>query len=255
MSSLALSKRRTSLFGLVAIAAAVVTGLGIYSYLSWLRAQIPIAGKLVPIVVAAQDIAPGTVLEASMLDVSEHPEKYLPAGALGSSSEAVGKVTSVPLFAGEAVVAKKLGSQGGFSSTVPPGTRAFSLIVPFGAGLEAPPTPGDRVDVIVTLGQDVIGSPRTTTVLRHKEVAAVGRVPPPAVSQGSDADGGEASDRLSFDRLGGRDGIALTIFVTPDEAQRLAMAQTLGRVTVVLGPAAAPEEAAPPSVSVEDLAA
>jgi len=253
MSSIALSKRRTSLFGIVAVTAAALTGLGIYSYLSWLRAQIPLAGKLVPLVVASEQIAPGTVLDASMLDLVDHPEKYLPEGALGSSVDAVGKVVSVPLFQGEAVVEGKLGAKGGFSSTVPPGARAYSLIVPFGSGLEAPPRPGDRVDVIVTLGQEVLGTPRTSTVLRHKEVASVSTVPAPASVDAGSQDA--PADRLNFDRLGGRDGIALTIFVTPHEAQKLAMAQSLGRVTIILAPATPPEEAAPPSVSVEDLAA
>lgn len=245
MSTLALTRRRTSVWGALAVLAALATGLAVYSYLSWLRSQIPVAGKLVPLVVAARDLEPGTSLEASMLRLTEHPQRYLPFGAISDQEKVIGRVLAVPVFEGEPITSRKVGRTGGLSSIVPPGTRAYSITIPSGSGLGVLPKPGDRVDVIVTLPREVLGDPTSMTVLRAKEVAAI------ATSSGS---GGKVARQLGIESAA-EAGASITLFVTPAEAERLAMAESLGRITIVLAPAGSETEPPPPPIRPGDLAA
>lgn len=243
MSTLALVRRRTGVWGILAALAAVVTGIGVYSYLSYLRAQVPIAGSLVPVVVASQDVDPGTVLDAGLVELSDHPEKYLPQGSLNKISLAIGKVTTVPIFAGEPIVERKLGAAGGLSSVVPPGQRAFSLAVSSGA-LGFSPKPGDRVDVVVTFPREVLGEATTLTVLRGKQIATVGA--------SRTASSGKVARQLGLNSEQ-REGMGLTLFVTPEEAQKLALAETMGKITVVLSPQDASDDNFPKPVRPADL--
>lgn len=227
MATLLLNRRRASASSLLAVGAAAVAGLGVYSYLSFLRAQIPVSGELTPMIVARVDIEPGTSLEPPMLEVAKHPARYLPAGSVASIPAAAGQVAKVPIFRGEPITARKMGPSGGISSVVPPGQRAFSLSVASGASLGFLPRPGDRVDVIVTLPPEILGKATSETILRFKQVASVGSAAP--VSSGKE-DGKFGIGSSEERKLG------ITLFVTPEEAQRLAMAEAVGRITVVLAP-------------------
>lgn len=227
MATLVLNRRRASLPGLLAAAVAIVTGIGVFSYLSYLRGQIPIAGKLAPMVVAATNIEPGTQVEPHMLELDLQPSRYLPEGALGARSAVEGKVVTVPVFKGEPITTLKMGRTGGLSSVVPTGQRAYSLAVASGASLGFLPRPGDRVDVIVTLPAEALGRATTQTVLRFKQVASVGAAPNSGSAKNQDKFGIPAS---------GEKGLGITLFVDPSEAQRLAMAEALGKITVVLAP-------------------
>ena len=241
MSTLALTRRRTSFRSVAALLAAALTGLAVYSYLSWMRSQIPVAGKLVPMIVASKDLAPGATLDGTMIEVMDHPERYLPKGALLTRTAVLGRVLRVPVFAGEAITSRKLGTRGGLSSVVPPGMRAYSLTAASGLGFV--PKAGDRVDVIVTLPREVLGEPTTVVALSGKEVAAVG--------QSDTGSLGRMGEQLGIEDKEGA-GLALTLFVTPEEAQHLAMAEAMGRITVVLAPTK-DEQLKPGPIRPEDL--
>jgi len=248
LAVLALTRRRTSLWSVLAIVAAVATGLAVFSYLSWLRGQIPVAGKLVPTVVAVADLEPGTVLTGAMLDVVDQPSKYLPPGTLRATSSAIGKVLGVPVFSGEVLTQKKLGSKGGASSVVPPGMRAYSLSIGSVTGLSFIPTPGDRIDVLATFPPEVLGQATTVTILRSKEVASVGES-----AAAGEKGGGRVASQLGITSPGER-RVAITLFVTPQEAERLAMAEALGKITLTLAPSKVEEAPPPAPVTAKDLA-
>lgn len=245
MSSYILARRRTTLTGAMAVIAALVTGLAIYSYLSFVRAQMPIAGKLVPLVVAAADIEPGTTIDASLVKVVTHPQRYLPPQSLHSIESVLGKITTVPIFAGEALTARRFGVTGGRSSSIPKGLRAFTLTFESAGALGTVPGVGDRVDVIATFTREVLGEASSVTILRQKEVAEVVGAGAPSSSK--------VGSRLALPGSASA-SIGVTLFVTPTEAQKLAMAESLGRLTLVLAPVGG-DEAAPPPMSPTDLAA
>lgn len=248
MAVLAMTRKRTSLWGVLAVVVAVATGLAVFSYLSWLRGQIPVAGKLVPTVVAAADLAPGTVLTAAMLEVVDQPSKYLPPGTLRAASDAIGKVLGIPVFSGEIITQKKIGQKGGASSVVPAGMRAYSLSVGSVSGLSFVPSPGDRIDVLATFPPEVLGQATTVTILRSKEVASVGE------SAAGDSGGGRVAAQLGIASSQER-RVAITLFVTPVEAQRLAMAEALGKITLTLAPPNLEEAPPPAPVTAKDLGA
>lgn len=231
------------MWGILAVLAALATGVAVYSYLHYLRSQVPISGKLVPMVVAAADLESGTVLEAGMLELVQHPESYLPLGAIREATKVVGQALSVPVLKGEPITSRKVGSNGGLSSVVPAGTRAYSLSVPAGSGLAFLPKPGDRVDVIATFPREVLGEPTSMTILRGKRVAAIAT---------SSESSGEMAERLGIQPVT-EGGVIVTLFVSPVEAERLAMAESLGKITIVVAPIGAESEPAPAPVRPGDL--
>lgn len=244
MHALVLNRRRTSLWGVVAVLAAITTGLALYSYLSYLKAEIPIAGKLVPMVVASVDIEPGSILIPSMLTLRDHPSRYLPDGAVHTKDAVAGQTSAMPILRGEAITLRKLSSKGGLSSVVPPGMRAYSLSTTSQSSLNFLPNTGDRVDVIVTFPAEVLGQASSITVLRHKEVASVG--------SDSRNPSGKVRDRLTIEG-GSETGVSITLYVTPEEAEHLALAEALGRIKVVLAPTNATDEPAPGPVTPKQI--
>lgn len=242
MSTIILTRRKASLRSIFAVLFAVAATLAVYSYLSWMKAQIPVSGKLISMVVAKRDLQAGEILDASMLELVEHPSKYLPIGAFKGIDSVLGKVLSVPVFRGEAVTSPKLGSKGGVSGLVPAGTRAYFLTLP-NDGMA--PRAGDRVDVLATLPREVLGEPTTITVLRGKEVASMSLREAGSDSVG-DSLGLEASDRAK---------LGITLFVTPEEAEKLAMAEALGKITLIFAPFEADESGTPRPIRPADLGA
>jgi pilus assembly protein CpaB len=242
---LTLSRRRIFAFRTLAALAALGTGLAVYSYLFWLRSQAGVSEELVPVVVATRDLPPGTVLEPPMVEVSRHPGRHLPPGAIGSVDSALGEVVAVPLFRGDPITGRKIGrDRGGGPSAIPNGMRAYTLLAASGWGPAFRPRTGQAVDVIVTLPQEVLGEARSVTVVRSRRVAAVGSVP---------SRPGLAAGRMERDPSA--PALMITLFVTSEEAERLAMAESLGRVTVVLAPENAGEGDDPAGVTPRDLGA
>src|SRR5687767_8622626 len=121
MSTIVLTRRKASLRSAFAVLFAVAATLAVYSYLSWMKAQIPVSGKLISMVVATRDLQAGETIEPAMLELVEHPSRYLPVGAFKGIDPVVGKVLSVPVFRGEPLTKAKLGSKGGVSGLVPAG--------------------------------------------------------------------------------------------------------------------------------------
>jgi Flp pilus assembly protein CpaB len=88
------------------------------------------------------------------------------------------------------------------------------------------PRAGDRVDVMVTFPGEVLGEPTTMTILRSAKVASV--------TTGKGATSPVASELMP--EGASQSDWSVTLFVTPAEAERLAMAESLGRVAVVVAP-------------------
>jgi pilus assembly protein CpaB len=216
--------RRTTVWAGLALLGAACTVVSLQRYIGWLRAQIP-AGGLVEVAVAARDIEAGQVIEAGMVRTAGLPARAVPRGALRSADAAVGNAAMTPLDEGQALTARTIG-RGGPSALVPKGMRAFDLLADAG-GLA--PRQGDRVDVIATFPGDVTTPPTATTVLRWRAVAGFMAASDASATMGF----GPALGDVEGSSPPGR----ITLLVTPEEAERLAMAETYGHLRVVLGPA------------------
>lgn len=216
--------RRTTLWAAVALLGAVCTAAGLQRYIGSLRAQVP-PGGLVDVAVAARAIEPGEVVEAGMVRTAGLPAGVVPRGALRTAEAAVGSAAMVPLDEGQAFTERTVG-RGGPSALVPSGMRAYDLAADAG-GLA--PRQGDRVDVIATFPGDGMVPPSATTVLRWRAVAGFRAASDPSATMGF----GPALGDVEGSSPPGR----ITLLVTPEEAEQLAMAETYGHLRVVLAPA------------------
>jgi pilus assembly protein CpaB len=111
-------------------------------------------GPLVPVLVAARDLASGARIGERALAVRRVPARFAPPDAIGAAAEAAGARTAVPVAAGSYLTAGQLESvggsgPGGAGSQLGPGERTVEVGVSGGGTLGAL-APGARVDVVVS---------------------------------------------------------------------------------------------------------
>jgi len=199
------------------------------------------SGKLetVPIYVALNDINVGDSITPEMVKIEDWPKDKVPQFALADLEKIKGQRPRVKLFAGEPIVEPKLGGDGIPTTTIPDGFRCVAVTGnkdELGAGLL---TPGDRVDVQlnVTRNRDQgIFEPRTQVILTNIRVFAVDQ---------------------QYDRSNdtGEKHIAsvVSLLVTPDQANRLDLAQKLGEVRLILRHPDDMDETVSGPITVSDL--
>jgi Flp pilus assembly protein CpaB len=96
------------------ILTAVVLGLMLGFYVQdsvSSQQQSIMAPPVVPVVVAAANISPGTVLRAENLRVVQWPEQILPPNTINSIQKIQGLVITVPVNQGEPILLPKLVQQ------------------------------------------------------------------------------------------------------------------------------------------------
>lgn len=175
----------------------------------------PALGPQVTVVTASTGLPRGSVLVTSSLGTARIPEAFAPPGAIGSVERAVGRVLTADLAPGDVVTATRLAGRGvgPVAALVPDGLRAIGIAAPIPGGLR----PGDRVDVLATFGAE--GRVFTETAGLALEVLDV--LTPARAALGP---AGEGSPTL-------------IVLATPDVAERLATATTVGSLQIaILGP-------------------
>ena len=211
-------------YRIVLVAALVVAAgatFGVYRVISDMRASSRVVTQ--PVVVASADIAEGAALTPTLLSVTQLPVAAIPAGAYTSPDSVVSRVARVAIFKGEAIVPGRLAPEGttaGIEVKITPGKRAMAVRIDDVAGLSGLIQPNSRVDVLVTIqdqGDNATGAGRVSKLfMGNMRVLSVGQ---------------------QFDR--GADGRAVgagtaTLEVTPEEAERLAVAGREGSIQLVL---------------------
>ena len=174
------------------------------------------------VVLAARSLQVGTVIEPEDIKLVSWPGNALPAGYVASASEAVGRGITTPVAENEPLMAVKLASKeagGGLPIIIKDGMRAVSVRVDEIIGVAGFVLPGTRVDVMVTLDK----SPEenrpqaiTKTILQNVQTLAAGQ-------------------QVQRDVEGKPQTVtAITLLVTPDEAELLALAAKEGRIQLAL---------------------
>jgi pilus assembly protein CpaB len=202
------------------------------------------ASATTKVVVAAHDIAARTTLKSSMLEVADVPTDSVLNGTFSNIDDLDGQVTRYPLVSGEQVLASQIGvlqkAAEGLSFVVPAGMRAFSVSVSEETGVGGMILPGDLVDVIAILDAGTVGVDKAVTIVQSVEVLAVaqtaqepipadrptGTVTPSAVS-------GTLGERPA-DLKANPEARTVTLAVTPEQAQLLALVHTQGDVALSL---------------------
>ncbi|HET8730623.1 MAG TPA: Flp pilus assembly protein CpaB [Moraxellaceae bacterium] len=189
------------------------------------------------VVVASRDIQLGTRLEAEMLKVVRWPSASQPSGVFHSESELLGRVVNSSVITGEPVVEPKLappGSTGGLSALIAPGTRALTVKVNEVVGVAGFALPGNYVDVLVH-AEDENNHPFSRIVLERILVLAV--------AQDTNAD--PSKPKVVN---------AVTLQVTPEEAEKLDLARGIGQLSLVLRNQVDSEAVMTKGAKVSDLA-
>jgi len=170
-----------------------------------------------PVVVASRDLDPGSPLTASMLQQTPWPSGAVPAGAFEDVKKLEGRVVRSPVFKGEPVLEPKLapeGTKGGLPSIIQNGKRAISVKVNEVVGVAGFALPGSFVDVMVHIS-DNKNKPVSKIVLNRILVLAV-------------------AQEASRDETKPKVVNAVTLEVTPEQAEKIDLARSIGALSLVL---------------------
>lgn len=196
------------------------------------------AATTVEVLVTAHDIEAGASLEAGDLRWQAWPASAVSPGwqVRGHRpASLVGRIMPMRLAAGVPVtsaMSKAAGNGSGFAAAIRPGWRAATIAVTPAAGLAGFVAPGDHVDVLLV---QTLGNRRTAqTLLADLGVLGVDQrqradrtlVAPLAAASDVIADATRASGSTPPDLV--------TLEVTPRQAEALAIAAELGKLSLVL---------------------
>jgi pilus assembly protein CpaB len=176
-----------------------------------------------PVVVAALPILRGASLSPAMLKTVNYPKDAVPVGAFSATKDLTGPTARVALrsFAvNEPILTAKLngpGAKTALAGALSPGMRAVSVKSDEVTSVAGFALPGDRVDILLTHMVGAGQAQTSVTRVLAENVRVLG------VDQSSDAE----SDKPVV-------GKAVTVEVTPDQAQALSLAQAVGTVSLSL---------------------
>src|SRR5208282_4622205 len=172
----------------------------------------------VPVVVAADDILVGARLEAHDARVITLPQTAIPPGAFSVMSSVLGRGAILPISKGDFILPSKLAAMNagaGLPSMIPQGMRAVSVRVNDVVSVAGFVQPGTHVDVLATGTQGGSNERQTITVLENVLVLAVGK----------------SLDRNASDVPAAP---VITLAVSPDDAQKVALVSQEGRIQLSL---------------------
>ena len=217
--------RLTSL--LVVLAGFGVAGASGYAAREMINDQVSAAraeqeAATLKVFVASVDIPYGHAIERGNITAIDWPRAAVPQGTFQSSETLLPAENGEPRRArraiaqGELILASRVGDFGEkitIVQSLAPNHRAMSIKVDAESGVGGFVTPGDFVDVILTQGR--AETLRTVTILQNVRVVGV------------DQDANEQNDQIQVART-------VTLEVTPQDGQRLALAQEAGVLSLTL---------------------
>lgn len=200
-----------------AIVVAAIATFGAYQLLQARAGSGKVPTKSV--VVAAKDVPEGAALDATALTLASWPAQAVPPGAYSSMDSAVGRVVRMNVFAGEPIVPGRLAPAGtgpGLELKIPPGQRAMAVRINDVAGISGLIQPNSRVDVLVTIQEPGTSKQVAKLFMENMRVLSVG------TEIQRDASGKPIT------------ATTVTLGVTPQQAERLAVAMSQGAIQLVL---------------------
>ncbi len=223
-----MGQNRPLLFLGAAIGIALVTTVLIYQWLAGQQGSEPEAIPVVEVVgsqiaIASDDVPWGTPLTDEFIRLVSYPEDTLPVGHFTKAEDLKGRVVLANLKKNEPIMESKLApidvTTGGVSAVMDPQKRAMSVKVNEVVGLPGFVKPGDRVDVMVTFARPGrTKDPQITkVVLENARVLATG-------TQMERVDDEEEPKAVKV----------ITLEVTLEEAEKLAMAENGGQIRLAL---------------------
>ena len=213
-----MNRSRLLMIGGLALAIGLLVSFSVYNRLR------TFAGSngnehFVRVVVAADDIQVGTKLDTHDVGLISIPQSSVPPGAFSDTARVIGRGAVLPVSKGDFILQSKLAALNagaGLPSMIPQGMRAVSVRVNDVVSVAGFVQPGTRVDVLAT-GNEGSGNDRqTTTILENVAVIAVGK----------NLGGPGSADSPAAP--------VITLLVSPDDAQKLALVSQEGRIQLSL---------------------
>jgi len=212
-----MNRTRLLMIGFVALALGAIVSYSVYRTLQTKSGADAAPG--VEVVVAANDIPVGAKVGESDVKTVRYSAADLPANAFHLKTSVVGRGAILPIAKGEFFLPNKLAGENagaGMPSLIPPGMRAISVRVNEVIGVAGFVVPGTRVDVLLTGNPSGAPEQQTTTVLENVAVIATGQK----------LERNTAGEPLVTP--------VITLLVSPDDAQKLTLATTQGKIQLAL---------------------
>lgn len=206
---------------LMLVVAAIAAMFAVVVAVKWLNKQ---AGQVEQVVVAARNISFGQKISEGDLTLIKWPAGKVPNDTFHDLKPLIGRTIKSALVINEPVLGSKLapeGVNGGLSAVIPEGKRAITVKVNEVIGVAGFALPGNFVDIIVnTKKEDGSGDLRNAksiskTMLEHIMVLAVG----------------EEVDR---DDTKPKKVNVVTLEVSPEQAEMIDLARSVGELSLVL---------------------
>jgi pilus assembly protein CpaB len=203
------------------IAVAVVAGLGAVLFASnWLM-QKSSAG-VNRVAVLSVDASLGQRLTPEMIKMVDWPATSMPEGSFTDPKSLDGRVLKTSLLRGEPIMEAKLapvGTKGGLSAVITEGKRAITVRVNDVIGVAGFALPGNYVDIIVSTQREGSQNSRDQNISK----IVLERILVLAVAQ-----------EVGRDDTKPRVVNAVTLEVTPDQAEKLDLARSVGSLSLAL---------------------
>jgi pilus assembly protein CpaB len=205
----------------LALLAALVISLGItyVFYVRVMKTQASNRPKMKSVVAAGVALQPGTPITAENLTLINWPDNVALDGLIEKKEDVTGRVLMYSVAANDPVLRRDLASSTSFglSAKIPDGMRATAVKTNEVLNIAGFIFPGSRVDVLVTLrGENNGASTMTRTVLQNVQVLSTGT-------------------KMDPDPNGKPENVTIiTLLVTPEESEKLALAENQGTIQFVL---------------------
>jgi pilus assembly protein CpaB len=208
----------------VVLAGALVFGLlaavSVNRYLSNAQA---FSKDMTKVAVAKVAIPLGTKIVPEQVMMVQFPRESMPDGTFENADKLAGRVAVVNIAAREPITDSRLapeGTAGGLSAVIPEGYRAMTVKVDDVVGISGFIMPGTLVDVVVVITPEDASrgaGPVSKIVLQNIKVLA----------NGQNIDKPENQRDVNSVK-------AVTLQVTPEQAEKLALASSEGRLQLVM---------------------
>jgi pilus assembly protein CpaB len=206
----------------IAVIVALIASVLVYNWLqkkAKVKEVAPLETQTVS--VASADLSWGTVLSKDMIKAVPFLKGNLPEGCFSDPASLVGRVLISPVKTNEPIFESRLApisvKTGGVAAVITPKKRAIAIRVDKTIGVSGFIHPGHRVDVLVTLASGKTPVSITKTVLENILVLTAG---PEMETKGNE------QKPTNVD--------VITLEVTPEEAEKLALAANEGKLQLAL---------------------
>jgi pilus assembly protein CpaB len=229
---------------MVALGVAVVLGLiAVFVANSWLTGaqNKAYASGTTKVAVATVPMAFGSDITSDKVRFVDYPNTSIPPGAFTTAAQLMPagrkRVALIPIGVNEAILASKISAQGegaSIAALLPDGMRAASVRINDVSGVAGFIMPNDTVDVLITRNPANAGAQVTDVLLQNVRIIAIDQ-------RSKNADG---TPKLAH---------TATLEVNPLDAQKLALAQEVGSLSLVLRKPGEQNNPVVETVSMNDL--